>query len=162
MVCSCDPCALRFQDVVGGRFKLIPRERRYLPDVNFSDLEWENLALPINLAFFFYSTVENKMKAFYPSPAGATESLLPLDAWDSLTNRNLQLKTMRPDVEAFLVNRVGAKQAYYIVPIDICFELVGLIRLHWRGLSGGEQLWREVDSFFERLSDEARPAVSSS
>jgi hypothetical protein len=162
MACSCDPCALRFQDVVGGRFKLIPRERRYLPDVSFSELEWENLALPINLAFFFYSTVENKMKAFYPSPAGATESLLPLDAWDSLTNRNLQLKTMCPDVEAFLVNRVGAKRAYYIVPIDVCFELVGLIRLHWRGLSGGEQLWREVDSFFERLRDEARPAVSSS
>ena len=59
MACSCDPCALRFQDVVGGRFKLIPRERRYLPDISFSELEWENLALPINLAFFFYSTVEN-------------------------------------------------------------------------------------------------------
>src|SRR5258705_13571311 len=23
IVCTCDPCALRFQDVVGGRFKLI-------------------------------------------------------------------------------------------------------------------------------------------
>ena len=42
-----------------------------------------------------------------------------------------------PDVEALLVNRVGAVREYFIVPIDECYKLVGLIRLHWRGLSGG-------------------------
>jgi hypothetical protein len=127
-----------------------------------SDVEWENLALPINLAFFFYSTPEKKMKAMYPSPAGATESLLPLAAWNSLAERNSQLGTMQPDVEAFLVNRVGAKREYYIVPIDVCFELVGLIRVHWRGLSGGDVVWRQVDTFFVRLSADARPAPAPS
>jgi Family of unknown function (DUF5947) len=162
IVCTCDPCALRFQDVVGGRFKLIPRDIWDLPQFSLSDVEWENLALPINLAFFFYSSPQKKMKALYPSPAGATESLLPLAAWNSLAERNSRLKTMQSDVEAFLINRVGTKREYYVVPIDVCFELVGLIRVHWRGLSGGDAVWIQVENFFARLRANARwvPAAS--
>src|SRR5689334_20927076 len=81
IVCSCDSCALRFQSVLEGRFKLIPRDVRFLPELQITDVEWERLALPINLAFFFQSSSENRTKAMYPSPAGATESLLPLQAW---------------------------------------------------------------------------------
>ena len=88
IVCACDACALRFQDVVEGRFKLIPRDARALPDFAMADADWENFALPINLAFFFYSTPRKKMMAYYPSPAGATESLLPLDAWEALVGQN--------------------------------------------------------------------------
>jgi hypothetical protein len=162
IVCTCDPCAIRFQDVVGGRFKLIPRDLWRLPELSLPDLEWENLALPINLAFFFYSTPEKKMKALYPSPAGATESLLPLAAWNSLAERNPRLATMQSDVEAFLVNRVGTKREYYVVPIDVCFELVGLIRMHWRGLSGGDAVWQQVETFFARVSANARPVPAPS
>ena len=151
IACTCSPCALRFQDVVGGRFKLIPRDVRRLSEFDMSDPEWENLALPINLAFFFYSTPQQKMNAMYPSPAGATESLLPLTAWSSLTEKNSALTRMEADVEALLVNRVGTKREYYIVPVDVCFELIGLIRIHWRGLSGGDKVWEEVERFFAKL-----------
>jgi Family of unknown function (DUF5947) len=156
IVCTCTPCAFRFQDVVEGRFKLIPSDVRQLPEFDLSDSEWENLALPINLAFFFYSTPQEKMNAMYPSPAGATESLLPLTAWDSLVERNSVLATIAADVEALLVNRVGAKREYYIVPIDLCFELIGLIRVHWRGFSGGDKVWEEVEKFFSKLRENAR------
>jgi hypothetical protein len=156
IVCTCFPCAFRFQDVVGGRFKLIPSDIRHLAQLDLSDSEWENLALPINLAFFFYSTPQQKMNAMYPSPAGATESLLPLTAWDSLVERNSILAAIESDVEALLVNRVGTKREHYIVPIDLCFELVGLIRVHWRGLSGGDRVWEEVDTFFAKLKINAR------
>jgi hypothetical protein len=162
IICTCDPCALRFQEVIGGRFKLIPREVWSLSQFNLSDVEWEDLALPINLAFFFYSTPEKKMKALYPSPAGATESLLPLTAWNALAEKNPRLTTMRSDVEAFLVNRVGNQRAYYVVPIDVCFELVGTIRMHWRGLSGGDAVWQKVEALFDRLSADACPAPASS
>jgi hypothetical protein len=162
IVCTCDPCSLRFQDVVGGRFKLIPRDAWCVDQLSVPDVEWENLALPINLAFFFYSTAEKKMKALYPSPAGATESLLPLAAWNSLTERNPQLGTMQSDVEAFLVNRVGAHREYYVVPIDVCFELVGIVRTHWRGLSGGDSVWQQVETFFARLRADARPVPAPS
>jgi hypothetical protein len=141
---------------VGGRFKLIPSDIRHLSEFDLSDSEWENLALPINLAFFFYSTPQQKMNAMYPSPAGATESLLPLTAWTSLVERNSELTTMAADVEALLVNRVGTKREYYLVPIDLCFELIGLIRVHWRGLSGGDKVWEEVEKFFSKLRANAR------
>jgi hypothetical protein len=151
IVCTCDACALRFQNVVDGRFKLIPRDARALPNFQISDAEWEALALPINLAFFFYSTPFKKMTAMYPSPAGATESLLPLAAWKTLAANNPDLNQMQPDVEALLANRVGDKRTYFIAPIDKCYELVGTIRKHWKGLSGGEEVWREIDEFFSKL-----------
>jgi hypothetical protein len=151
IVCACDPCALRFQDVAGGRFKLIPREVQFLPQFHLTDAEWDSLALPINLAFFFFCTPQKKVKAMYPSPAGATESLLPLPAWESFIANNITLAQISPDVEALLVNRVGTKRDYYLVPIDVCFELVGLIRVHWRGLSGGDLVWDEIEKFFARL-----------
>jgi len=151
IVCACDPCALRFQNVVDGRFKLVPRDARALPDFKITDSEWEALALPISLAFFFYSTLSGKMTALYPSPAGATESLLALTAWETLAANNPALHRMQPDVEALLANRVGDNRAYFIAPIDKCYELVGTIRKHWKGLSGGEEVWCEIDEFFTRL-----------
>lgn len=152
VVCACDACALRFHDVVGGRYKLIPRDVRPLLDFQLSDAEWDNLAIPINLAFFFYSTPAGRIIAMYPSPAGATESLLTLDAWEALTAANPVLARLEPDVQALLVNRVGQTTAYYLAPIDICYQLVGLIRTQWRGLSGGSAVWREIEQFFANLN----------
>ena len=157
VVCACDPCALRFHDVVDGRFKLIPRDARALPVFRLMDAQWESLALPIDLAFFFDSTPEGKMTAMYPSPAGATESLLPLTAWSTLVADNPVLGQLESDVEALLVNRVGESRYYFRAPIDACYELVGLIRMHWRGLSGGEAVWQEISRFFSRLKEQARP-----
>jgi hypothetical protein len=155
IVCACDACALRFQDVVEGRFKLIPRDARALPDFAITDADWENFALPINLAFFFYSTPRKKMMAYYPSPAGATESLLPLDAWEALVSQNPPLQKLQPDVEALLINRAGKARNYFIAPIDKCYELVGTIRMHWRGFSGGQEVWDKIESFFSHLKANA-------
>lgn len=109
--------------------------------------------LPIQLAFFFESSPDGKVLALYPSPAGATESLLPLEAWDEIVGQNASLQTMQPDVEALLVNRVGEKRDYFIAPIDECYKLVGVIRMKWHGLSGGTEAWTAIDSFFSSLKD---------
>ncbi|MGH7936478.1 MAG: DUF5947 family protein, partial [Chthoniobacterales bacterium] len=99
-----------------------------------------------------------KMTALYPSPAGATESLLPITAWETIVRQNPVLRELQPDVEALLVNRAHEARDYYIAPIDKCFELVGLIRMNWRGFSGGEEVWREIEKFFTNLQGSARPA----
>jgi hypothetical protein len=96
----------------------------------------------------------------YPSPAGAVESLLPLEAWAEIVRDNPALGGMEADVEALLVNRVGRSRAdvpaeYYLVPIDECYKLVGLIRAHWRGLSGGTEVWQEIGRFFADLKTRA-------
>ena len=62
---------------------------------------------------------------------------------------------LQPDVEALLVNRVGGTREYLLVPIDECYKLVGLIRTHWRGLSGGAEVWREIGAFFAALKTRA-------
>jgi len=152
---------LRFENVI-GRWKLVPRDAAPLPDFRMSDEEWETLALPINLAFFFQSTPAQKVVAMYPSPAGATESLLPLTRWERLVVDNPVLASLQADVEALLVNRLGSTRDYYRAPLDLCFELVGLIRIHWRGLSGGDGVWTEVEKFFAELkgASEATPSIA--
>ncbi len=156
IVCACDGCMTTFLPVTGGRFQVIPRDPRALPDFQISDADWEGLALPINLAFFFYDTPNEKMTAMYPSPAGATESLLPLSAWGAIVRQNPLLETLQPDVEALLVNRAHERGDCFVAPIDKCFELVGIIRLHWRGFSGGERVWQEIGKFFDDLGKTAR------
>jgi len=141
---------LRFEGVVGGRYALIPRDTRRLPDFHLSDLQWAEFSLPIDLAFFFRSTQAGKVIALYPGPAGAVESLLSLAAWNDLAAANPELAEIKPDVEALLVDRRGPARACYLAPIDVCFELVGLIRMYWKGLSGGSEVWREIDRFFGR------------
>ena len=119
--------------------------------------------IPIELAFFFKNGPSRKVSAFYPGPAGATESLLSLEAWGDIEQENLALRELEPDVEALLANRVGANRGvaaqYYIVPIDECYKLVGLIRLNWHGLSGGTEVWREVGKFFASLKERSETVV---
>ncbi len=163
VACACDPCALLFENEAAGKFRLIPREGYGLPDFHMTEPEWESLALPIDLAFFFHSTAQGKMVAMYPSPAGPTESLLTLSAWETLVRQNPALGRMQPDVEALLVNRASGAREYFIAPIDKCYELVGTIRMHWRGLSGGDEVWKAIAEFFTKLGRESRtlPAGSS-
>lgn len=155
IICVCDPCALRFENVINGSFRLIPRDSRELPNFRLSDADWDNLALPINLIFIFQSTVSGKPTAIYPSPAGATESLLSLESWQRILAENCELDELKPDVEALLVNRLGNARDYFIVPIDVCFELVGLIRKNWRGFSGGEKVRVEIETLFNRLHEQS-------
>ena len=49
----------------------------------------------------------------------------------------------------------GARRQW-IVPIDVCYALVGLIRTHWRGFTGGAEVWRELDKFFDGLDRRSR------
>lgn len=158
LICACDACTMLFHE--GAKYKRVPRDVRLLADFHLMDADWDSLMIPINLAFFFQSSTDSRVSAFYPSPAGATESLLPLGAWNRILQTNPPLAEMETDVEALLVSRVGlsrgeAAAEYYIVPIDHCYRLVGLIRLHWRGLSGGTEVWQEIGDFFTRLRSQA-------
>jgi hypothetical protein len=154
IICACDACALRF-DLAVGHYQLIPRDTRRLVDFQMTDQRWESFSLPIELAFFYRDSTANKVLALYPSPAGATESLLPISAWEQVALENSALTEMQPDVEALLVNRLNGARDHYLAPIDVCYELVGLIRMHWRGFSGGDKVWQEIEQYFVRLNEAA-------
>jgi len=151
VTCACTSCAILFDRNTRQRFRRIPRDVFRLRQFSMDDFEWESLLIPINLAFFVYNSAAKRMVALYPSPAGVVESALDLEFWKIIAERNPVLKRMEPDVEALLVNRVASEPLYFRVPIDQCFKLVGIIRQNWRGLSGGAEVWNEVNRFFAEL-----------
>jgi hypothetical protein len=151
LTCSCAPCAILFTNDHAGTHRRVPDRVRLLPDLDISDAVWESLHVPINLAFFYHNAAAAKVIAMYPSPAGAMESLLPIDAWADLTAACPDLREMQSDVEALLVNRIARRRDALLVPIDACFKLVGIIRTNWRGLSGGTEVWQHVEKFFADL-----------
>ncbi len=158
--CSCRACALLFDRPAAaeGQLRLIPERRLRLMDFELDDLAWEELRLPVDIAFFFRSAQAGRVVAMYPGPMGATESLLSLDAWESLETANPVLSTLEDDVEALLVHRAQGARGHWVVPIDVPYELAGLIRVHWRGLTGGKAVWQEIGRFTAALDRTARPA----
>lgn len=156
LVCACDACSILFEGHHSANFKRVPRSGSYLPDFQMTDSQWETLMVPIEMAFFFKSSPQERLVGLYPSPAGAVESTLPLATWDDIVRANPVLGSMEPDVVALLVNRIAVARGsqrgeYFLAPIDKCYELVGVIRAKWRGLSGGTEVWRDIDQFFADL-----------
>ena len=137
LLCGCRACALLFDR--GGRYLLVPERRTRLDGATLDDLAWEQLRLPVDIAFFVVQ--DGSLRAYYPGPMGATESHLDFE---------LEVP-LEPEVEALLVNRAQGRREHWTVPIDDCFRLVGLIRVHWRGLTGGRVVWEEIGRFFDGL-----------
>jgi hypothetical protein len=160
LLCACRACALLFdrEAAAEGRMRVVGDRRLRLDGFELSDIAWEELRLPVDIAFFFRDTPAERVSAFYPGPAGATESLLRFDAWQDLEAANPILTTLVPDVEALLVDRARGRRRHWIVPMDECFRLVGLIRTRWTGLTGGKAVWQELAAFFDDLDRRSRPA----
>lgn len=161
IVCACRACALLFDDRAAGsgRYRRIPDRVRRLEGFRLADEAWAALRVPVELAFFFESGPAGRVVAFYPGPVGATESLLALDAWREIEAANPALRELEPDVEALLVNRARGAREYWLVPIDACYALTGIIRTSWRGLGGGGEVWSRIDEFFDALRRRARRAA---
>jgi Family of unknown function (DUF5947) len=163
LMCSCRACYLLFTQEGAGarRLRAVPERYAVADDFAFSQAQWDDLAIPVDLVFLFQQTEldgqGSKIVACYPSPAGATESELPLESWRAMTVKNPLLADVEPDVEAVLVRRHGAGRfTCLVVPIDACYELVGVVRQYWAGFQGGAQVWSHIDAFFADLHDRAQ------
>jgi Family of unknown function (DUF5947) len=153
ILCACRACAILFDHRAagGGHYRLLPTERRLLEGFRLDDAAWADLAIPVEMAFFFHSSPVERVVAFYPSPVGATESALRLDAWEDLVAANPVLQGLTADVEALLVHRARGSREHWLLPVDNCYRLVGIIRTRWRGLSGGQEVWEAIQAFFDDL-----------
>jgi hypothetical protein len=157
LMCACRACSLLFdhRGAGGRRYRLVPDRCLEVVDLDLDDAGWLGLQIPVGMAFFFHSSAAGRVVAFYPGPMGATESLLDLAAWDGLATRNPVLAQMEDDVEALLVNRAGGARQHWIVPVERCYRLVGLIRTGWKGFGGGPEVWEEIGRFFQELHEAA-------
>jgi len=151
LICACAGCIRQSEDGSPDGYRRLPEEVRALPDFCISDLEWDALMIPIGLAFLYRAQDAARVTAVYPGPAGAVQSLLGLEAWQSLVEHNPELGALRAQVEALLIYRVNNARRYYIVPIDRCYALAGVLRQQWRGLTGGAAVWESIERFFDDL-----------
>ena len=153
VLCTCSGCYLLFtrEGAARGRYRAIPDRYLYDPSLALTAAQWDQLQIPVGMAFLFYNSALGRIVTFYPSPAGATESLLPLDTWAEVMHDHPAFTDVAPDVEALLLRQRGMRFEGYLVPIDACYELAGLVKLHWRGFDGGDEARRSIDDFFDRL-----------
>ncbi|MGH3683596.1 MAG: DUF5947 family protein [Pseudonocardiaceae bacterium] len=161
LMCTCRPCALLFtQDgAAKGRYRTVPERYRYAANVPLAEATWDSIGIPVAMAFFFSNSSLGQTVAFYPSPAGATESLLSLEAWTDLLAATPTLADVLPDVEALLVHKSATGFECFAVPIDACYQLVGLVRMHWKGFDGGEDAWTAIHEFFAGLRERSERVV---
>ena len=139
-----------------------------VPDLDAADVEWDGLGVPIRLAFFVVAGDDARVLAFFPSPGGAIELQPDRVVWDRMRARSVLVQRMRPDVEALLVHHAhpGASAGeagppaghQYVVSIDVCYRLVGIVRAHWRGFGGGAEVWRGIEALHAELRREATDA----
>jgi hypothetical protein len=165
LMCVCRACYLLFTDNNADlRYRAVPD--RYLAFENFAldRRAWEALQIPVGVAFFFTNSALQRTVAFYPGPAGATESELDLDAWNAISGADSRVGLLADDVEALLVrvpdtdgrdNGEVAQPQSYLVPIDACYEFVGRLRMLWRGFDGGQEARQFIDSFFSQIEARA-------
>jgi hypothetical protein len=163
LLCACRACSLLFDRPVAGgdHFKLVPDRVTSLEQFDLPDYAWERLQIPVDIAFFFHDSAEGGTVAFYPSPMGPTQCQLGLEAWAEIEAANPVLAGIAVDVEALLVNRAHGARRQWLVPIGECYRLVAAIRVHWKGLSGGKEVWGEIDDFFAALDRRAKPVAAA-
>ncbi|MET9552572.1 DUF5947 family protein [Streptomyces sp. NPDC006645] len=168
LMCGCRACYLLFTDDAAQlRYRAVPDRYVRFDGLPLDARTWDELQIPVGLAFLFRNSAQDRTIAFYPGPAGATESELPLDAWSTIVEASPELAMLRPDVEALLVRRTDAggggggreiAASCHLVPIDACYELVGRLRTLWRGFDGGREAHAAMDAFFEHVQRRSRPA----
>lgn len=158
--CACRGCYLLFTTpgAGGGRRRAVPERVLYDPGLRLSAEEWDELGIPVSTAFFFHNSEAGRVVAFYPGPAGATESLLDLGAWRRLAERHPMLAAVADDVEAVLVTTAGGRgREVFLVPIDVCYAFVGEIRRSWQGFDGGDRARAVLEAFLLDLRTCGRP-----
>ena len=160
LMCVCRGCYLLFTDTQAElRFRAVPDRYLAFPDFALDRRQWEALQIPVGLAFFFHNSALRRTVAFYPGPAGATESELDLQAWADIRTADPRVDTIADDTEALLVRVPDDETASphaYLVPIDACYEFVGRLRMMWRGFDGGQDVRNYIDGFFELLDNRGR------
>lgn len=153
LTCACTACSMLF-DSNGKSLRRVRRTARRLEPFQITGAQWEALKVPVGLAFFSRSSALDAVVAAYPGPAGAIEATVSAGAWEALVESNPALAALERDTEALLVHRAGAPPRYYVLSIDECYRLTGLVRSRWQGLTGGDGPTRAIEEFFASLGED--------
>ena len=162
IVCACRACYLLFtrEGAAGGRYRAVPERICHDPGRPLADADWSELQIPVAMAFFFVNSALGRVVAGYPSPGGVTECELDLEAWDRLAAAYPLFGEMAPDTEAIFVHgaspggrppQTPPQYEVFLIPIDMCYSLVGELRLYWQGFDGGAEAREALARFLAGL-----------
>ena len=161
LMCTCRGCYLLFTaEDAQLRYRAVPDRYLSFPDVTLDARQYDELEIPVGLAFLFNSSVLNRTVAFYPGPAGATESELPLEAWTRVVEANPSYRCCAPMSKRCCSGGLtGAasspatwSQSMRVTPWS------GQLRRLWRGFDGGTEAHQAMDDFFAEIAARSRPA----
>jgi hypothetical protein len=148
-LCACDACATLFSS--DGRYRALPRDVRLLPGLGLTVADLQALGVPVRLACFVRDDERGTGgRAVYPSVAGAVTTRLDASAFALLESKSDVIATLSPRVEALLVRADPPRERAYLVPLDVCYRLIGLLR------AGTGEAERTVERFFDELDARAR------
>lgn len=122
-------------------------------DLSIENTLWMSLGIPINLAFLLHRPGDADPVALFPSPAGLTETPLPMAGWQAVLSAGAE-RLQLGATQAILAWRLSSPHRYYVASLDVCYEIAGLLRVHWRGLAGGPA----AQLLLDRLIKERRHA----
>ena len=154
ILCTCRPCHIVFEPAgaAQGKYRAIPNRYREVAEFVVDDATWDSLQLPIGLVFFFYNSTERRTVAFYPSPAGATESLLPLEAMGrhrrALSGVLVDRTRRRGDSNPAQSRSLALLHRARSTPRT---SSSGLIRTCWKGFDGGQEAHQKIAQYFEKV-----------
>ena len=165
IACACRACYLLFthEGAAEGRYKAVPERICHDPGRPLAGADWNELQIPVAMAFFFFNSALGRVVAGYPSPGGVTECELDLAAWDRLAAAYPLLGEMTPDTEAIFVNGASpggrppqtppnkGEYEVFLIPIDMCYSLVGELRMYWQGFDGGAEAREALAAFLAGL-----------
>ena len=143
MLCACGPCGFLFDNrgAGGGEYRRVPDRYRTDPGFRLAEAQWDALQIPVGMAFFLRSSAGDPDRRVLSRPGGRHRERAAPFGVD--VRRVAAGRGAEPDVEALLgaAGREGGGECL-LVPIDACYRLVGLVRLHWKGFDGGAEAWR--------------------
>jgi hypothetical protein len=160
LLCVCRGCYLLFTDTHAElHFRAVPDRYLVFPGFALDRRRWEALQIPVGLAFFFRNSALGRIVAFYPGPAGATESELDMAAWHDIRSADSRVNMLADDTEALLVQVPDDQTrppSCHLLPIDACYEFVGRLRMLWRGFDGGQDVRTYIDEFFSAIDQRSK------
>ena len=146
-------CAVRQAEQ--GIFKPLPNRYLRLAGFKLPAPLWREFAIPVDMAFFVFNSALGGWWRFIPRPPGPRSHSLACKRGSNWNELNPTLRDLTDDLEALLINRTQDPAEYYVVPIDACYRLVGLMRSSWQGIAGGQEAFEAITRFFRELKERA-------
>ena len=112
LMCACRACYLLFTQTgaAQGRYRAVPDRYLYDPAFALTDGQWDDLQIPVKMAFFFRNSTPRPLRRLLPQPRDRP-ILLPLEVWATVLAANPAVADLESDVEVLLLSATAGPRS---------------------------------------------------